>query len=235
MTYAHADEVAGAVRAAERIVPLILDIVGPIRSVADLGGGTGAWLARFVKHGVADVTLVDQPEVASGLLIDAANFRPANLNEAFPPPPRCDLAVSVECAEHLQPHRAPHLVKWLTDAADRVVFSAAIPGQGGKGHINEQVPSYWTAMFRDRGFVRRDVLRPRIIADAQIPWWYRQNLVIYTKPEVVLNAAADDFLPEEFVLAREPVLHALQQPGFTTLVRRLGPAFAAALRNRSGK
>jgi hypothetical protein len=55
--------------------------------------------------------------------------------------------MSLECAEHLPAHRAAPLVEWLTKSAPIVVFSAAIPGQGGKGHINEQPPDYWNDLF----------------------------------------------------------------------------------------
>jgi len=43
-------------------------------------------------------------------------------------------------------------MKTLTNHADRIVMSAARPGQGGEGHFNEQLPEYWIEKFIARGF-----------------------------------------------------------------------------------
>lgn len=232
-TYAHDDEVPGSVRAAERLVPLILETLGQIRSVVDLGGGTGAWLRKFRACGVETVLLIDCPEVESHLLIERSSFSPADLNKKFPNmTSRFDLAVCVECAEHLLPDRAPSLIEWLSSVSDRVVFSAAIPGQGGKGHVNEQLPSYWTSLFSRYGFVRRDVLRRDIINDTTVPPWYRQNILLFTKPDVVLNSKDTDFITEEFVLVNEALL---RNRGLKDLLRQLWPTFVSAIRRRLGR
>jgi hypothetical protein len=47
---------------------------------------------------------------------------------------RFDLAVCLEVAEHLPPERAESFIRELCDLAPVVLFSAAIPGQGGTGH-----------------------------------------------------------------------------------------------------
>jgi hypothetical protein len=69
----------------------------------------------------------------------------------------------------------------LTKSSDIVAFSAAVPGQGGTRHINEQWPAYWAERFAAQGFGCFDVLRPRIWNDASIEPWYRQNIFLYVK------------------------------------------------------
>jgi hypothetical protein len=61
----------------------------------------------------------------------------------------------------------------------KVLFSAAIPGQGGINHFNEQWPSYWADIFSRFCYVPVDCIRPRIWHDDTIPWWYRQNCLLY--------------------------------------------------------
>ena len=217
--YRHFNEVDGALRAAEQIVPVILDLVGPVQSVVDLGGGTGAWLQAFQQAGVAKVELLDSPTVAPHLLIPRDCFRPVDLERELPPPGRFDLAVSVECAEHLSERRAEPLVRWLTSAADVVVFSAAIPGQDGKHHVNEQAPNYWQALFRRQGFLRRDVIRPRILRNATIPWWYRQNVFLFVKEGHRLANTEADFLPDDFSLI------------YRVVEKRHGPGVVRASKN----
>jgi len=42
-----------------------------------------------------------------------------------------------------------------------VAASAAVLGQGGEHHLNEQPHDYWRDMFLQRGFALIDGLRPR--------------------------------------------------------------------------
>jgi hypothetical protein len=109
--YRHLDEMSASHSSAERIIPVILGITGPLRSVVDLGGGDGGWLRVFQQHGVEEVLLIDCPEVTPHLVIDRRFLQPCNLVRELPTPRRFDLAVCLECAEHLPPHRAKPLVE----------------------------------------------------------------------------------------------------------------------------
>jgi hypothetical protein len=86
-----------------------------------------------------------------------------------------------EVAEHLTKSRAEGLVGDLTRLTDVVLFSAAIPGQGGTDHVNEQYLGYWVALFEAKGFVMLDVLRPQIWNNPRCDWTYRQNAVLFAK------------------------------------------------------
>ena len=158
-----------------------LELTGAVSSVVDVGGGTGGWLREFGKAGVARLALIDSAAVEPHLLIPRECFHAADLERPLPDLGRFDLATSLECAEHLSQSRATSLVQWLTSTADVVLFSAAVPGQGGKGHINEQPAGFWSSLFRSYDFVRRDLVRQRILGDETIPYWYRQNLFFYVK------------------------------------------------------
>ncbi|ETD25724.1 hypothetical protein [Helicobacter canis] len=90
-----------------------------------------------------------------------------------------ELAQSLEVAEHLDHIFAANFVQLLTSLADVVLFSAAIPYQGGVCHINEQPPAYWAELFAKQGYVCLDFLRPSIWGDESVLWWYRQNLLVF--------------------------------------------------------
>ena len=68
-----------------------------------------------------------------------------------------------------------------------MLFSAAVPGQGGENHVNERPLGYWRAMFRDRGYIAVDYLRPLIVNDSAIARWYRCNIMLYVEDEVVTS------------------------------------------------
>lgn len=165
-----------AQRSAEAIVPAIIDLVQP-RSVVDVGCGTGTWLAAFRRHGVADVFGVDGDWVPRDRLeIPREQFASHDLSQPLDLGRRFDLAVSLEVAEHLPAVSADALVALLTRHAPVVLFSAAIPGQGGTGHVNEQWPGYWLDRFAHRGYLTVDCLRPRFWNDDRVEGCYAQNM-----------------------------------------------------------
>lgn len=171
-------------RSAERIVPLVL-AERLARSVVDVGCGTADWLAAFRAHGVEDVLGFDGEYVdRRRLAIPEWCFCVADLRRPMPDVGRrFDLAVSLEVAEHLPPERADGFVADLTRLSDAVLFSAAIPLQGGVGHVNEQWPGYWAERFARHGFFPRDIFRLRLWNDDQVAFWYAQNLLLYVKGE----------------------------------------------------
>jgi SAM-dependent methyltransferase len=174
-----------AAPSAQRILPLLLALA-PVRSVVDVGCGDGGWLGSFRASGVEDVLGVDGPWVGEDQLkIPADRFRRMDLERPIDVGRRFDLAMSLEVAEHLPATSAPGFARSLADLAPLVLFSAAVPGQGGAHHVNEQWPAYWEALFAARGFVAIDCFRPAIWSDPAISWWYRQNLLLFAHPDAL--------------------------------------------------
>ena len=164
---------------AEVIVPIIVDLLRP-GSVLDVGCGRGTWLNVFRAHGVTDVMGVDGPYIpASELEIPPEAFAPHDLRRPLELDRRFDLVVSVEVAEHLDRDFASTFVSSLVAHGPAVLFSAAVPFQGGAGHVNEQWPSYWADLFAVHGFVPVDVVRPVVWSDEQVAFWYAQNTILY--------------------------------------------------------
>ena len=65
-----------------------------------------------------------------------------------------------------------------------ILFSAAVPGQGGEHHVNEQPYDYWRKRFAEAGFTAYDFVRPRIAADNGISFWYRYNIILFVRDEL---------------------------------------------------
>lgn len=165
-----------------RIIPLVKALI-PVKSVVDVGCGTGSWLKAFQMNGVKDIYGIDGNR--TGVLdISPDKFHQADLSLPFQLARRFDLAVCVEVAEHLPENRADLLVDTLTSLAPAVLFSAAIPGQGGMRHVNEQWPDYWADKFSRKGFLTLDCLRMKIWSDPDVIWWYSQNLILYVRKDI---------------------------------------------------
>lgn len=201
MTYAYDDQFfdgidAGARRSARRLIETGVPWLRP-ESVLDMGCGRGAWLAEWVASGVADVTGVDGDYVdRDRLYISPEQFVAADLSGAVDLGRRFGLVQSLEVAEHLTPAAAKPFVASLCRHADLVLFSAAVPGQGGENHINERPLSYWRGLFGALGFEAYDAVRPLLAHCRDVEPWYRYNTLLYA------NAAGAAGLPAEVAARR---------------------------------
>jgi hypothetical protein len=74
---------------------------------------------------------------------------------------------------------AGQFVENLVAHGDVVLFSAAVPNQGGEHHVNEQPPDYWRRQFAAHGYAAYDWLRPRLRQERQVEPWYRFNSALY--------------------------------------------------------
>jgi SAM-dependent methyltransferase len=177
--------VEGSRQSARQVVPLLLDWLRP-QSVVDIGCGTGAWLSVFAEHGVHDYFGLDGDYVARHrLLIAPDRFLAIDLTtdwtQHWVRQRQFDLAMSLEVAEHLPSAGADRFVAALTQLANVVLFSAAIPFQGGTDHVNEQWTGYWVEKFRHQGYEPVDCIRQRIWDNPQVDPWYCQNLLLFVR------------------------------------------------------
>jgi hypothetical protein len=121
---------------------------------ADVGAGSGAFAAALRRQGV-EVVAYERSLV--GRLIGISQRVPVRSFDLTRPRPVAnsgpspDLAYCFEVAEHLDAELGDHLVDFLADLAPTVVFTAAPPGQGGAGHLNEQPRDYWVTRFAAKG------------------------------------------------------------------------------------
>lgn len=158
---------------------------GPPPRTVDVGAGSGAFAAGLARSGWDVVAL--ERSAAGRALGRMQRVRCRRFDLEREPPARLDgrfgLAYCFEVAEHLPPALGDRLVGFLATAAPVVVFSAAPPGQGGLGHINEQPLEYWAERFGRHGH-RLDEERSRGIREAfgtagvDAPW-LRANTVVF--------------------------------------------------------
>ncbi|MDX1819776.1 MAG: class I SAM-dependent methyltransferase [Paracoccaceae bacterium] len=184
-----------------------------VSSTVDVGCGIGPWLRAALDLNVETVLGIDGEYVnKTKLLIPEEFFVSSDLEkeellDTLEVKTKFDLAISVEVAEHLAENRAPTFVRDLSKLSDLVLFSAAIPGQGGHHHINEQPPSYWARHFSEQGFDCFDVVRRAHWNEDNCAWWYLQNAFLYakrgSKPHVILSSRHHpDLTPQMYLHPR---------------------------------
>lgn len=166
------------------IVPMFLDAIGaagsPLR-VVDVGCGEGWWAEECAMYG-CEVIGVDGAHVAPRSPL-GERFLAHDLGQPLPGhlAGRFDVALCLEVAEHLPAERAEAFVAELVALAPLILWSAAIPGQGGAGHVHERWPDYWVALFARHGYVMSGALRWRVWSRPEVEPWYAQNLMVVTR------------------------------------------------------
>jgi SAM-dependent methyltransferase len=172
----------GSRRSASAVIPQVLDLI-PVNSVVDVGCGIGTWLAVFHEHGVKDICGIDWHRSAEMLQIPAERYLSRDLTAPLGIDREFDLVVSLEVGEHLPPEAASTFVRSLSSLGKVVLFSAAIPYQGGTNHLNEQWPSYWVERFSECGFVMVDCIRGRVWDNPDVKWFYAQNIFMFVRAD----------------------------------------------------
>ncbi|TAD90633.1 MAG: methyltransferase domain-containing protein [Bacteroidetes bacterium] len=218
----YADQQVSSLGSAKALLPIINEMFKP-KSVVDVGCGIGAWLQVWNNSfGITDYFGIEAPFILKEMLIvnsDKVLF--TDLNREFKIGRHFDIAMCLEVAEHIEPSGAKQFVANLAMLSDVVIFSAAIPGQEGTFHVNEQWPEYWAEKFADNGFVPVDAIRKLIWRDERINYWYRQNMIIFVKRERLLDypqlAAACQLTDPDFLTRIHPDLLAYK----TTIVSQL--------------
>jgi SAM-dependent methyltransferase len=154
-------------------------------SAIDVGCGTGALMLALERVGVRCTGFDRAPAAleqcrARGLTVSQLDIVRDPL-----PSDRADLALSTEVAEHLPESAADRFVELLTTLAPTVLMTAALPGTGGKDHVNEQPGEYWIAKFAALGFAHEQeltqLLKEEWEAAGVDPIYFRSLLVFRSR------------------------------------------------------
>jgi SAM-dependent methyltransferase len=225
---------------ADRLSEIVVNTFSP-SSAVDLGCGVGTTLRSLKRKGCLQILGIEGPWVdLSYLVIKPEEFQHVDFAKPFRIDRTFDVALSLEVAEHLSDQHADTFIDSLCSLSNKVIFSAAIPHQGGTNHLNERWQSYWAAKFINRGYQAFDIIRPTIWNDKLIPFWYRQNCIIYVKAGVAANylslapfevreiGSLDLVRPELYLLNHARNVD-LSNVGYRQVLRQLPKATWAAL------
>jgi SAM-dependent methyltransferase len=174
---------AYAVQNAQKVVAAMREVFPRVNSVIDVGCGSGAFAAEAGRRGLRAIGLEHSRHGIHLARQQGVDCRPFDVAQ----PVRQQisesayLAYSFEVAEHVPASLADSFVRFMASLSPLVVFTAAQPGQGGIGHINEQPLAYWIEKFEREGFTHSieetDTLRASFQARQTSYWFYKNALV----------------------------------------------------------
>lgn len=168
---------------ARAVVEVLSGLYAPKRLI-DLGAGCGVYSALFAAKGT-EVVAVD------GVVAPAESAFPVPILVRDLTEPirddwgRFDLTLCLEVAEHIPEPLADAFLANAVRFSDRLVLSAAQPGQPGHHHVNLQPKRYWVAKLAAHGFAydRRATGRVQTaLAAARVPYrWMADPVSVYEK------------------------------------------------------
>lgn len=174
----------GSYYSAISILEFILSFYN-FNSLVDLGCGMGTWCKAASDLGVKYILGIDQHEYEQEyMLIDDRNYMKFDLKNELDNYGKFDIAVSVEVAEHIDSAYVNTFIRNVCSQSNIVLFSAALPFQGGTGHINEKKCSFWKQQFNKYGYEIIDCIRPHFWDNSKLEIWYRNNCVLFVKNHV---------------------------------------------------
>lgn len=176
-----------AVANAPAVIDSMIDIFPTVRTVLDVGAGSGGFAAEAKRRGL-DVAACENSaagrKIARSQGLDVLTFDLTLKQPSLTRPPY-DLAYCFEVAEHLPPALGESLILFLTLQAPLIVFSAAHPGQGGTGHINEQSKEHWIGRFERLGFSldhdSTESLKENFRLRSTPARWFHTNTIVLRK------------------------------------------------------
>lgn len=201
-------------------------------SVIDVGCGLGQWLNVFQKMCTASIRGIDGRHVPAQDSFISEVYRVRTDIEEYiylAASEKYDLALCLEVAEHLDKVHSSQLIQKLTSLSDNILFSAAIPGQTGENHVNEQPHRFWLDKFEERGYTVLDPFRKVFWNDSRVNWWYSQNLFLLSKSPVFLEHKQIYKYDNNMYI--HPSLLDLHRPAKTMQVAEVRISFKSKLRS----
>ncbi len=161
--------------------------LGIPKSMIDLGCGPGHLVQIADSLGVwAEGYDISLPEEEVHMPGRSSLYRKDVTDLQYFHPDPSELVLCWEVMEHLEPHFAEPVCDLLAEITEStLLFSAAVPEQGGAGHVNERPHEYWIDLLSHRGLKYvwpvTEALRGEWLQLAPSAWWYGRNLLVLRK------------------------------------------------------
>jgi hypothetical protein len=161
----------------------LVDRIGQLwspKQFADLGCGNGRYCATFkafgwpVVHGYEGTQGITSLGVYDDIMtMDLTKKRWVGIEY--------DLVMCLEVGEHIpKEHEQTFIDNVCEFAAKDIILSWAVPGQGGKDHVNERPNDYVVNQFWDRKF-HYDRAKSRDLRKSSSLKWFNNTIMVFNR------------------------------------------------------
>jgi len=147
------------------------------KNTIDIGAAVGDLVAYFVEKGIDAYGIEGSRSAESFLMCDFDRIHFFDLRFQISCLGRYDLVTCFEVAEHIEPEYADTFFQNLI-LSNRILMSAAPPGQKGHGHFNCQEYDFWIGMAESYGY-KRDVSVEDYFKQKWEPWKKKDGIRAY--------------------------------------------------------
>lgn len=139
----------------------IYEVLKP-KSLIDFGCGNGDLVKGFLNLGIDAYGVEGSKNCICYMQFSMERLKIWDLRRSWNTPPRVDLAMSFEVAEHIEEEFANTYIQNMVRASDQILITAAGPGQGGLNHVNCQPKQYWINLFSAFEYTRDPIIEDLI-------------------------------------------------------------------------
>lgn len=171
---------------AEWFIPLLIKQFNPT-SLADVGCGTGHYLKVAKNMGIKEIFGIEGSDSAfEQMLVGKEYVRQGDLRDKIGGLKKYDLVISIEVAEHIDEEYVDNYLFNLSSLSNRILMTAAPPGQGGTAHVNEKPHSWWIEKFKNIQYEfdkqSTDLFRKGVAQAIGFKTdWFEPNIMVFKK------------------------------------------------------
>lgn len=158
-----------------------INMVKYLDSIVDFGCGDASYV-KAINSTYPDKTVLafdgnpNVKDITQGFANCLDLSRDFDLKNTF------DLVMSLEVAEHIPVQYETTFIQNLIKHTNQyLLLSWAIPGQGGKGHVNEKPNDYVTSLFNELGFMYLDSKSDSLRNSVTNCPWFKNTLFLFQK------------------------------------------------------
>lgn len=159
----------------------LISLVEDLDSIVDFGCGDASYAKAInLMYPGKEVKAFDgNPNVE---IITRGFGSRLDLTEEFYLDRQFDLVISLEVAEHIPPQfESVFIQNLILHTKSYLLLSWAIPGQGGKGHVNEQSNEYVISLFDNLGFSHLKEVSQNLRDSITNCPWFKNTLFLFQK------------------------------------------------------
>lgn len=149
-----------------------------IKTIVDLGCGTGYYTKRFISNGINCEAYDGNPNTE---ILTEGVGKVLDLSEPFDLQKKFDCVLTLEVGEHIpKEYENIFLDNISRHSKEYIIMSWAVINQGGDGHVNCQNNDYIIDKMKTKEF-EYDMKSSNILRNSSTAPWFRNTVMVFKK------------------------------------------------------